>query len=121
MLYIILKQVIWKLRIYNLFRYIKKAFMNFAKSIIVYIFTIFEHFVKQTKLYILILQITYFKMIYNMSKLDEAEIFFEKRPKFDIFAKFVHKIAKSKYFVDISKESDSRIIFLFNDIHNFTE
>ena len=54
MLYIILKHVIWRLQIYNLFREIfkfrdfKKAFMNFTKSIIVHIFAIFQYFAKQT-------------------------------------------------------------------------
>ena len=54
MLYIILKHVFWRLRIYNLFREIfkfrdfKKAFMNLAKSIIAHIFAIFEYFEKQT-------------------------------------------------------------------------
>ena len=54
MLYIILKHMIWRLRIYNLFREIfkfrdfKKAFMNFAKSAIAHISVIFILFAKQT-------------------------------------------------------------------------
>ena len=54
MLYIILKHVIWRLRVYNLFREIfkfhgfKKAFVNFAKFIIAHIFAIFKYFAKQT-------------------------------------------------------------------------
>ena len=54
MLYLILKHVIWKLRIYNMFREIfkfrdfKRPFLNFAKSIIAHIFAIFKHFAKQT-------------------------------------------------------------------------
>ena len=109
MLYIILKHVIWRLRINNLFRKIftfrdfKKAFMNSSKSIIARIFAIFKYFAKQT-IYILILKIKSFKMIYNMSELSEFEIFLklpEKWPKFDNFAKIAHNIAKSKYFVGI--------------------
>ena len=48
------KALICRLRIYNLFRKIfkcndfKKAFMNFAKSIIAHIFAIVKHFAKQT-------------------------------------------------------------------------
>ena len=54
MLYIVLKHVIWGLKMYDLFREIfkfrgfKKAFMNFAKFIIAHIFAIFKYFVKQT-------------------------------------------------------------------------
>ena len=53
MLHIVLMHVIWRLRIYNLFREkfkfrdFKKAFMNFAKSIIAHNFMIFEYFAKQ--------------------------------------------------------------------------
>ena len=62
---IILKRVIWKFQIYNLlrekfkFRGFMKAFKNFAKYIIAVIFAKF-------KLYIWNLQITCFKMIYDM-------------------------------------------------------
>ena len=54
MLYIILKHVTWRLRTYNLFREIfkfrdfKRAFLNFAKSIIAHIFAIFKYLAKQT-------------------------------------------------------------------------
>ena len=54
MLYITLKHVIWRLQIYNLFHEIfefcdfKRAFLNFTKSIIAYIFAIFKYFAKQT-------------------------------------------------------------------------
>ena len=48
MLYFILKQVFWRLQIYNLFRDFKNALMNLAKSIIAHIFAIFEYFAKQT-------------------------------------------------------------------------
>ena len=53
-LYIILKHVIRRFRIYNLFheifkfRNFKKAFINFAKSIIDHICEIFKYFAKQT-------------------------------------------------------------------------
>ena len=49
LLYIILKHVIWRLRIYNLFRKIfkfrdfKRVFMNLAKSVIAHIFDIFKY------------------------------------------------------------------------------
>ena len=49
-----LKHLIWKLRIYKLFREIfkfrdfKKAFLNFAKSVIAHILAILKHFTKQT-------------------------------------------------------------------------
>ena len=54
MLHIILKHVIWRLRIHNLFREIfkfrgfKKALMNFAKFIMAHIFATFKYFAKQT-------------------------------------------------------------------------
>ena len=53
MLYVILKHLIWRLRIYNLFREIVKfcdlkgAFMNFVESIIAYIFAIHRYSAKQ--------------------------------------------------------------------------
>ena len=52
-LYIILKQEIWRIQIYNLlrekFRFLSfmKAFKNFAKYIIAFIFTKFKYFAKQ--------------------------------------------------------------------------
>ena len=52
-LYIILKHVIWRFQIYNLFREIfkfrgfTKAFTNFAKYIIAFIFAKFKYFAKQ--------------------------------------------------------------------------
>ena len=54
MLHITFKHVIWRLRIYDLFleklkfHDFKKAFMNFAKYIIVRIFAIFKYFGKQS-------------------------------------------------------------------------
>ena len=53
MLYIILKRVIWRFQIYNLFREkfkfrgFTKAFTNFAKYIIAFIFAKFKYFAKQ--------------------------------------------------------------------------
>ena len=52
-LYIILKRVIWRFQIYNLFREkfkfrgFTKAFTNFAKYIIAFIFAKFRYFAKQ--------------------------------------------------------------------------
>ena len=68
--YIISKRVIWRFQIYNLFREkfkfrgFTKAFKNFAKYIIAFIFAKFKYFAK--KLYIWNLQITCFKMIYDI-------------------------------------------------------
>ena len=69
-LYIILKHVIWRFQIYNLFR----KYLNFAKiKAIMYFAKFVNAFVKprnlnfsRNKLYIWNLQITRFKMIYNM-------------------------------------------------------
>ena len=69
--YIILKRVIWRFQIYNLFcekfkfRGFTKAFKNFEKYIIAFIFAKFKYFGKQI-IYIWDLQITRFKMIYDM-------------------------------------------------------
>ena len=99
MLYMILKHVIWRLRIYTLFleifkfRDFKEGLLNFAKYIVAHIFATFKYFAKQT--------------IYSDSpdhvlqnKIQHVSNF-KKWPKFDNFAKIAHKIAKSKYFVDI--------------------
>ena len=69
-LYIILKHVIWRFQIYNFFA----KYLNFAKiKAIMYFAKFVNAFVKprnlnfsRTKLYIWNLQITRFKMIYNM-------------------------------------------------------
>ena len=69
-LYIILKHVIWRFQIYNLFREIfkfrgfTKAFTNFAKYIM--LLSSRNLNISRNKLYIWNLQITCFKMIYNM-------------------------------------------------------
>ena len=69
-LYIILKQVIWRFQIYNLFlerfkfRGFTKAFTNFAKYIIALSSRNLN--ISRNKLYLWNLQITCFKMIYNM-------------------------------------------------------
>ena len=53
MLYIILKHVIWRLQIYNLFHQtfkfcdFKKGYWSFSKSIIAHIFVIFKDFATQ--------------------------------------------------------------------------
>ena len=107
MLYIILKYVIWRIRIYSLlceifeyrenmsnngFRKIQKALLKSQNLII-----------SRNKLYISDLQITFFKMIHNMFIFYESDIFRtpENDLNFDNFPKIAHKIAKSKYFVDI--------------------
>ena len=54
-LYIILKQVLWRFQIYNLFREkfkfrgFTKAFTNFAKYIIAFIFAEFKYLIINTK------------------------------------------------------------------------
>ena len=72
----------------------------------------------RNKLYIWNLQITRFKMIYDMFVFLEFEIFanFQNGLKSDYFAKIAHKIAKSKYFPDIFDDSDSPINALSDDI-----
>ena len=68
--YIILKRVIWRFQIYNLFgekfkfRGFTKAFMNFAKYIIALSSRNLN--ISRNKLYIWNLQITRFKKIYDM-------------------------------------------------------
>ena len=69
-LYIILKHVIWRSQIYNLFREIfkfreDKAIMYFAKFVNAFVKPRNLNF-SRNKLYIWNLQITRFKMIYNM-------------------------------------------------------
>ena len=69
-LYIILKHVIWRFQIYNLFREIfkfreDKAIMYFAKFVKAFVKRRNLNFLRN-KLYIWNLQITRFKMIYNM-------------------------------------------------------
>ena len=69
-LYIILKHVIWRFQIYNLFREIfkfreDKAIMYFAEFVNAFVKPRNLNF-SRNKLYIWNLQITRFKMIYNM-------------------------------------------------------
>ena len=72
----------------------------------------------RSKLYIRNLQVTCIKIIYNMFMFHELDIFptAENCLNFNNFAKIAHKIAKSKYFVDIQNESDFPINSLSNDI-----
>ena len=113
----ILKLVIWRFQIYNIlretFRRFTKAFKNFSKYIIGFIFTKFKYFTKEI---ICNIQITHFKMIHDMFVFYDFEIFsnFQKGLNSDYFAKIVHKIAKSKYFPDISNDLDSPINSLFD-------
>ena len=62
--------------------------------------------ISRNKLYILAIQIKCFKMIYNIFMFYESDILIifrtlENGLNFDNFVKIAHKIAKSKYFVDI--------------------
>ena len=78
-LYIILKHVIWRFQIYNLFREIfkfreDKTIMYLAKFVNAFVKSRNLNF-SRNKLYIWNLQITRFKMIYNMFVFQEFEIF----------------------------------------------
>ena len=73
----------------------------------------------RNKLYIWNLQITRFKMIYNMFVFEELEIFFrtsENGLNSAYFAKIADKMAKAKYFLNIFYDSDSPINSLSDDI-----
>ena len=63
-------------------------------------------------------QNTLFEMMYNMFIFHEFDIFSNSQNgiNFNNFEKIAHKIAKSKYFVDIWNESDSPINYLSDDI-----
>ena len=82
-LYIILKHVVWRFRIYNYFREISKfrdfmnTLRNFAKSVFAHIFAKFKYF---AKVYIRNLQTKCFKMVYNMFIFLKFEIFSNSRP-----------------------------------------
>ena len=72
----------------------------------------------RNKLHIWNLQISRFKMMYNMFVFYEFEIFsnFRKWPKFRLFRENAHKIAKPKYFPNIFDDSDTPIDSLSDDI-----
>ena len=96
-LYIILKHVVWRFRIYNYFREIFKFRENMSKNRFREI-SLSVH--KIAKLYIRNLQTTYFKMIYNTFIFLKFEIFSKScsEPLQSHFAKIAHKIAKSNIF-----------------------
>ena len=117
--YIILKRVISRFQIYNLFRekfkfsVFTKALKNFTKYIIAFIFSKFKYFAK--KINIWNLQITRFKTIFDMFVFQEFETS-KNGLNSDYFAKIAHAIAKSKYFPNIFNDSDSPINSLSDDI-----
>ena len=125
-LYIILKHVIWRFQIYNLFREIFK--FRDDKSNNVFRETGVNAFVKprnlnfsQNKLYIWNLQITRFKMIFMciICLCSKSLKFFrtsENGLNSAYFAEIAHKIAKPKYFPNIFDDSDSPINSLSDDI-----
>ena len=91
-LYIILKRVIWRFQIYNLLREKKSNFAVLRKHLRISRNTLLllssrNLNISRNKLYIWNLQITCFKMIYNMFIFWEFEIFsnFRKWPKFRLF------------------------------------
>ena len=98
------------------FAVLRKHLRNFAKYIIAFIFANLN--ISRNKLYTWNLQITHFKMIYDMFVFQEFEIFRTSKNSLnsDCFAKIAHKIAKSKYFPNILNDSDSRINSLLDDI-----
>ena len=101
MLYIILKQVIWRSRLYNLFAKIYQKYENMSnnkfRNMKIWAIINFGKFKKaplesrfdisRNKLYIFSLHITCFKMIYNMFMFYEFDIFSNswKWPKFRQF------------------------------------
>ena len=108
MLYIILKHVVWRFRIYNYFREIFKfrdfmnTLRNFAKSVLAHIFAKLEYLKvinyifqisrpRASKWYI---TCSYFKSLkfFRTAVLESLRSHFEK---------IAHKIAKSKYFPNI--------------------
>ena len=103
-LYIALMHVNWRFRICNYFCEISKfrdfrnTLRNFAKSV----WLIFPRNlnISRNKRN---LQIMCFKMIYNMFIFYESEIFSGATTELlrSHFAKIAHKVAKSKYFVDV--------------------
>ena len=122
-LYINLKRVIWRFQIYNLFREkfkfrgFTKAFTNFAKYIIAFIFAKFKYFAKQ----IISLESPDHPLqndIYICSYSESLKFFrtSENGLNSAYFAKIAHKIAKPKYFPNIFDDSDSPINSLSDDI-----
>ena len=121
-LYIILKHVIWRFQIYNLFREIfkfreDKAIMYFAKFVNAFVKPRNLNF-SRNKLYIWDLQITRFKMMYNCLCSKSLKFFrtSENGLNSAYFAKIAHKIAKPKYFPNIFDDSGSPINSLSDDI-----
>ena len=74
--------------------------------------------ISQNKLYIWNLEITHFKMIYDILCSKSLKFFRTSKHGLnsDYFAKIAHKIAKSKYFPNILNDSDSQINSLSDDI-----
>ena len=102
-LYIILKHVIWRFQIYNLFREIFKFREDKSNNV----FREIRKFLRKTaKFEFFAKQIIYLKFFRTSENgLNSA-----------YFAKIAHKIAKPKYFPNIFDDSDSPINSLSDDI-----
>ena len=119
--HIILKRVIWRFQIYNLFREklkfrgFTKAFKKFAKYIIAFTFAKFKYFAKQ----IICLESPDHLLQNDICLCFKSLKFFRTSKNglnSDYFEKIAHKIAKSKYFSNIFDDSDSPINSLSDDI-----
>ena len=106
MLYINLKHVVWRFRIYNYFREILKfcgfmnTLINFAKSVFSHVFAKLEYILNLLE-YILNLQTTCFKMVLITCSYFKSLKFFRTavlEPLQSHFVKIAHKIAKSNNF-----------------------
>ena len=92
-----------------------KAFKNFAKYIIAFIFAKFKYFAKQ----IIYLESPDHPFQNDIRLCSKSSKFFRSSKNdlnSDYFAKIAHKIAKSRYFANIFNDSDSRINSLSDDI-----
>ena len=112
-LYIILKQVIWRFQIYHLFREIFKFREDKSNNVFREIRKCFR---KTAKLEIF-RETNY---MFGISRSPASKWYIicscSKSLKSDYFAKIAHKIAEPKYFPNIFDDSDSPINSLSDDI-----
>ena len=99
------------------FRGFTKAFKNFAKYIIAFIFAKFNYFAKQI-IYLGSLNHPLQNDVWYVCVLRVWDFFRTSKNGLNsyYFAKIAHKIAKSKYFPNILNDSDSRINSLSDDV-----
>ena len=114
--------MIWRFQIYNLFREkfkfrgFTKAFTNFAKCIIDFIFAKFKYFAKQVIYLESPDHVLHNDTICSYSKSLKFFRTSENGLNSAYFAKIAHKIAKPKYFPNIFDDSDYPINSLSDDI-----